>query len=73
MDVVDIMHVVYMRHKRLVRVIEMCEILCLQVMATFVTHLGLLCFLMCTSGTNGFFQSQLVVDGIAIKGYNKVQ
>ena len=45
----------------------MCGILCSQVMATFACYSSLLCFLMCTSDSDGFFQSQLVVDSIAIK------
>ena len=32
-----------------------------------ILYSSLLCFLMCTSDSNGFFQSQLVVDGITIK------
>ena len=44
----------------------LCSQVIVQVMATFATHLGILCFLMFS---DGFFQSQLVVDGIAIKGY----
>ena len=52
-----------------VHAIETCGIHCSQVMATFATHLGLLRFSMCTSDSDGFFQSQLVVNGIAIKGY----
>ena len=71
MDHVDVHsqhYVVNMHHKRLVHAIKICEFFCSQVMVTFATHLDLLHFSMCTSDSDGFFQSQLVVNGITIKG-----
>ena len=44
----------------IVHAIETCVLVCLQVMATFATHLGLLHFLMWTSDSDSFFKPQLV-------------
>ena len=65
-------HVVYTCHKRLMRAIEMCRLLCSHITVIFATQMSFWSSLllyklsMCTSDTNGFFRPQPVVY---VKGY----